>query len=144
MKSSPWVPGIGLPDETVRRHPSPGPGLATRIVGEVRSGYVDILREADAILLEELRHAGLYNEVSQAFAVFLPVKSVSVAGDARRYAYVITLRAVKAVYFMTASWAHLPYEFLDTVSRPIINELPEVSRVTCDVSNKPPATIKWE
>ena len=135
---------LGLPDEIVRRHPFPGPGLATCIVGKVRSGYVDILREADAILLDELKHAGLYNEVSQAFAVFLPVKSVGVVSDAHRYAYVIALRAVKTVDFMTASWAHLPYEFLDIVSRRIINELPEVSRVTYDVSSKPPATIEWE
>ena len=130
MKSGAWVPGIGSPDETAKRHLFPGSGLATRNVGEVRSGYVDILREADAILLDELRHTGLYNEVSQAFAVLLSVKSVGVVGAARRYAYVIALRAVKTVDFMTASWAHLPYEFLETVSRCIINELLEVSRVT--------------
>jgi|TARA_Y100000310_G_scaffold214131_1_gene215109 GMP synthase (glutamine-hydrolysing) len=135
---------LGLPEEIVQRHPFPGPGLGVRILGEVRKDYADILRQADAIYIEELRKADLYDEVSQAFAVFLPVKSVGVVGDARRYEYVIVLRAVETVDFMTARWAHLPNEFLEVVSSRIINEIAEVSRVAYDISSKPPATIEWE
>ncbi|MEE8262570.1 MAG: glutamine-hydrolyzing GMP synthase [Gammaproteobacteria bacterium] len=135
---------LGLPYDMVYRHPFPGPGLGVRILGEVRKEYADILRRADAIYLEELKKADLYNKVSQAFAVFLPVKSVGVKGDSREYDYVIALRAVKTVDFMTARWAHLPYDFLDTVSSRIINEVQGISRVTYDISDKPPATIEWE
>ena len=135
---------LGLPYDMVYRHPFPGPGLGVRILGEVKQEYADILREADAIFLEELHSAGWYHKTSQAFAVFLPVKSVGVVGDARRYAYVIALRAVETVDFMTARWAHLPYELLEKVSNRIINEISDVSRVSYDVSSKPPATIEWE
>jgi GMP synthase (glutamine-hydrolysing) len=135
---------LGLPQEIVQRHPFPGPGLGVRILGEVKKEYADILRQADAIYMEELHKADLYHKVSQAFAVFLPVKSVGVVGDARRYEYVIVLRAVETVDFMTARWAHLPYEFLERVSSRIINEIATVSRVAYDISSKPPATIEWE
>ncbi|MEZ5558319.1 MAG: glutamine-hydrolyzing GMP synthase [Pseudomonadales bacterium] len=135
---------LGLPREMVFRHPFPGPGLGVRILGEVRKEAADVLREADAIFLEELRRADLYDKVSQAFAVYLPVKSVGVVGDARRYADVIALRAVETTDFMTARWAHLPYELIERVSNRIINELEGVSRVVYDVSSKPPATIEWE
>ena len=135
---------LGLPYDMVYRHPFPGPGLGVRILGEVKKEYADLLREADAIFIEELRRAGWYEKTSQAFAVFLPVKSVGVVGDARRYEYVIALRAVETVDFMTARWAHLPYELLELVSNRIINEISGVSRVTYDVSSKPPATIEWE
>lgn len=135
---------LGLPYDMVYRHPFPGPGLGVRILGEVKKDYADTLRKADAIFIEELRKADLYDKVSQAFAVFLPVKSVGVVGDARRYAHVISLRAVETIDFMTARWAHLPYELLGHVSNRIINEIPEISRVTYDISGKPPATIEWE
>ncbi len=135
---------LGLPYDMVYRHPFPGPGLGVRILGEVRKEFADILRRADAIYLEELKKADLYNKVSQAFAVFLPVKSVGVKGDSREYDYVIALRAVETVDFMTARWVHLPYDFLDTVSSRIINEVQGISRVTYDISGKPPATIEWE
>jgi GMP synthase (glutamine-hydrolysing) len=135
---------LGLPYEMVYRHPFPGPGLGVRILGEVRKEYADILRRADDIFISELQDADLYDEVSQAFAVFLPVKSVGVVGDARRYEYVISLRAVKTVDFMTAHFAHLPFDFLEQVSRRIINEVNGVSRVAYDISSKPPATIEWE
>ncbi len=135
---------LGLPSEMVYRHPFPGPGLGVRILGEVRGEYAEPLRRADHIFIEELRRDELYGRVSQAFAVFLPVKSVGVMGDGRRYDYVIALRAVETVDFMTARWAHLPYEFLDRVSRRIINEVRGISRVVYDVSGKPPATIEWE
>ena len=135
---------LGLPREMVYRHPFPGPGLGVRILGEVKREYADLLRLADDIFISELRGAGLYDKVSQAFAVFLPVKSVGVMGDGRRYDYVVALRAVETVDFMTARWAHLPYEFLDHVSRRIINEVQGISRVTYDISGKPPATIEWE
>jgi GMP synthase (glutamine-hydrolysing) len=135
---------LGLPYDMVYRHPFPGPGLGVRILGEVKKEYADILREADAIFIEELHNAGWYHKTSQAFAVFLPIKSVGVVGDARRYEWVIALRAVETIDFMTARWAHLPYELLEKVSNRIINEITEVSRVTYDVSSKPPATIEWE
>ncbi len=135
---------LGLPYDMVYRHPFPGPGLGVRILGEVKKEYADILREADAIFLEELHASGWYHKTSQAFAVFLPVKSVGVVGDGRRYSWVISLRAVETVDFMTARWAHLPYELLEKVSGRIINEISGVSRVCYDVSSKPPATIEWE
>ena len=135
---------LGLPREMVYRHPFPGPGLGVRILGEVKKEYADLLRAADHIYIEELRKAGLYDKVSQAFAVFLPVRSVAVKGDARAYEYVIALRAVETIDFMTARWAHLPHEFLDHVSSRILNEVAGVSRVTYDISSKPPATIEWE
>jgi len=135
---------LGLPHDMVYRHPFPGPGLGVRILGEVKKTYADLLRQADAIYMEELRRSGWYEKTSQAFAVFLPVKSVGVVGDARRYEYVIALRAVQTVDFMTARWAHLPYELLETISNRIINEISGISRVTYDISGKPPATIEWE
>ena len=135
---------LGLPHELVYRHPFPGPGLGVRILGEVRKEYADILRQADHIYIEELRNNDLYHQVSQAFAVFLPVRSVGVTGDGRRYEYVIALRAVETLDFMTAQAAQLPYTLLETVSRRIINEVKGVSRVTYDISSKPPATIEWE
>ncbi len=135
---------LGLPAELVMRHPFPGPGLGVRILGEVRPEFVEPLQKADHIFISELRNAGLYDKVSQAFAVFLPVKSVGVVGDARRYEYVIALRAVETIDFMTARWAYLDHEFLDHVARRIINEITGVSRVVYDISGKPPATIEWE
>lgn len=135
---------LGLPANMVYRHPFPGPGLGVRVLGEVKSEYVEILRKADAIFINELVQAQLYDKVSQAFAVFLPVKSVAVMGDARQYDYVIALRAVETHDFMTAHWAHLPYEFLSHVSNRIMNEVKGISRVTYDISGKPPATIEWE
>lgn len=135
---------LGLPADMIYRHPFPGPGLGVRILGEVKKSYADLLRQADAIFIEELYRHQLYDKVSQAFAVFLPVKSVGVMGDGRRYDYVIAIRAVETIDFMTARWAHLPYEFLDLISRRIINEVPGISRVTYDISGKPPATIEWE
>jgi GMP synthase (glutamine-hydrolysing) len=135
---------LGLPRAMVYRHPFPGPGLGVRILGEVRKEFADLLRKADQIFIDELHNADLYDQVSQAFAVFLPVRSVGVMGDGRRYDYVVALRAVETVDFMTARWAHLPYEFLDHVSRRIINEVDGISRVTYDISGKPPATIEWE
>ncbi|TAJ95893.1 MAG: glutamine-hydrolyzing GMP synthase [Gammaproteobacteria bacterium] len=135
---------LGLPQEMVYRHPFPGPGLGVRILGEVRKEYADILRQADDIFIRALHEFELYDKVSQAFAVFLPVKSVGVKGDARFYEYTIALRAVETVDFMTARSAHLPYEFLDYVSNRILNEVPGLSRVTYDISSKPPATIEWE
>ena len=135
---------LGLPYDMVYRHPFPGPGLGVRILGEVKKEYAEILRRADAIFIEELHKADWYHKTSQAFAVFLPVKSVGVVGDGRRYEYVIALRAVETIDFMTARWAHLPYALLEKVSGRIINEIEQVSRVTYDVSSKPPATIEWE
>ncbi len=135
---------LGLSREMVFRHPFPGPGLGVRILGAVTREYAELLRQADAIYIEELRRADLYDKVSQAFAVFLPVKSVGVVGDARRYEYVIALRAVETIDFMTARSARLPYEFLEKVSSRIINEISGISRVTYDISSKPPATIEWE
>jgi len=135
---------LGLPRGMVFRHPFPGPGLGVRILGEVSRQYADLLRKADRIFIDELHAHGLYDQTSQAFAVFLPVRSVAVMGDGRRYDYVIALRAVETVDFMTARWARLPYEFLDLCARRIINEVPGISRVTYDISGKPPATIEWE
>jgi GMP synthase (glutamine-hydrolysing) len=135
---------LGLPAEMVHRHPFPGPGLGVRILGEVTEAVADTLRLADHIFIEELRRAGWYEKTSQAFAVFLPVKSVGVTGDGRRHEPVIALRAVQTIDFMTAQWAHLPYELLDVCSRRIVNEVKGVSRVVYDVSGKPPATIEWE
>ena len=135
---------LGLPDQLVHRHPFPGPGLGVRILGCVNKEYADLLRQADAIFIEELVKQDLYHQVSQAFAVFLPVKSVGVMGDDRKYDYVIALRAVETIDFMTAQWARLPYEFLNHVSRRIINEVEGITRVTYDISSKPPATIEWE
>ncbi len=135
---------LGLPADMVYRHPFPGPGLGVRILGAVKQEYADLLRLADDIFISELRKWNLYDKTSQAFAVFLPVKSVGVVGDNRRYEYVVALRAVETVDFMTARWAQLPYDFLDHVSRRIINDVEGISRVTYDISGKPPATIEWE
>ena len=135
---------LGLASEMVYRHPFPGPGLGVRILGEVKKEFCEILREADAIFIEELHRTEWYDKVSQAFAVFLPVKSVGVVGDARRHSYVIALRAVETVDFMTAKWARLDPALLELVSNRIMNEIPEVSRVAYDISSKPPATIEWE
>jgi len=135
---------LGLPREMVYRHPFPGPGLGVRVLGEIKREFVERLQLADDIFIDELRKHDLYDEVSQAFAVFLPVKSVGVMGDGRRYEYVIALRAVETIDFMTARWARLPYEFLEHVSLRIINEVDGISRVTYDISGKPPATIEWE
>src|SRR3954467_14054443 len=135
---------LGLPREMVYRHPFPGPGLGVRILGEVTKQYADLLRQADHIFIEELRRHDLYDKTSQAFAVFLPVRSVGVMGDGRRYDYVVSLRAVETIDFMTAHWARLPYDFLDVCSRRIVNEVKGISRVVYDISGKPPATIEWE
>ena len=141
---------LGLSHEVVYRHPFPGPGLGVRILGEVKREYADLLRRADAVFIEELRNTrdaegkSWYDLTSQAFAVFLPVRSVGVMGDGRRYDYVVSLRAVETVDFMTAHWARLPYDFLDICSRRIVNEVKGISRVVYDISGKPPATIEWE
>ncbi|WIG80678.1 glutamine-hydrolyzing GMP synthase [Photobacterium damselae] len=135
---------LGLPYNMLYRHPFPGPGLGVRVLGEVKKEYCDLLRRADAIFIEELHNADLYNKVSQAFTVFLPVRSVGVMGDGRKYDWVVSLRAVETIDFMTAHWAHLPYDFLGKVSNRIINEVDGISRVVYDVSGKPPATIEWE
>jgi len=135
---------LGLPKKMLYRHPFPGPGLGVRILGQVKQEYADILKKADHIFMEELNNQDLYNKVDQAFAVFLPVKSVGVTGDERRYEFVIALRAVETIDFMTARWARLPYDFLDHVSNRIMNEISRVSRVVYDISGKPPSTIEWE
>ncbi len=135
---------LGIPREMVYRHPFPGPGLGVRILGEVKKEFADTLRLADHIFIEELRNHDLYDKVSQAFVVFLPVKSVGVTGDGRRYNHVVSLRAVETIDFMTARWADLPYHFLDHVSRRIMNEIEDISRVVYDISSKPPGTIEWE
>jgi GMP synthase (glutamine-hydrolysing) len=135
---------LGLPYDMVYRHPFPGPGLGVRILGEVSKESAEILRQADAVFIDELRSQGLYDQVSQAFAVFLPVRSVGVMGDSRRYEPVVALRAVETVDFMTARWVHLPYDLLGRVADRIINEVPGISRVVYDISGKPPATIEWE
>jgi GMP synthase (glutamine-hydrolysing) len=135
---------LGLSPEMLNRHPFPGPGLGVRILGDITKEKTTVLKEADHIFIEELIKADLYKTVSQAFAVYLPIKSVGVVGDERRYAEVIGLRAVETVDFMTARWAHLPYDFLEHVSNRIVNEIEDVSRVVYDISSKPPATIEWE
>lgn len=135
---------LGLPYDMLYRHPFPGPGLGVRVLGEIKKEYCDLLRRADAIFIEELHAADLYNKVSQAFTVFLPVRSVGVMGDGRKYDWVVSLRAVETIDFMTAHWAHLPYDFLGRVSNRIINEVNGISRVVYDISGKPPATIEWE
>ena len=135
---------LGLPKKMLYRHPFPGPGLGVRILGHVKKEYADILRQADHIFMEELNNQGLYETVDQAFAVFLPIKSVGVTGDERRYDFVIALRAVETSDFMTARWARLPYDFIDQVSNRIMNEISRISRVVYDVSGKPPSTIEWE
>ena len=126
------------------RHPFPGPGLGVRVLGEVKKEYLDLLRQADAIFMEELNKSGWYQKVSQAFTVFLPVRAVGVMGDHRSYDYVVSLRAVKTIDFMTAKWAELPYDLLGHISNRIINEINGISRVVYDISGKPPATIEWE
>lgn len=135
---------LGLPHDMLYRHPFPGPGLGVRVLGEVKKEYCDLLRRADAIFIEELHQAELYHKVSQAFTVFLPVRSVGVMGDGRKYDWVVSLRAVETIDFMTAHWAQLPYDFLGRVSNRIINEINGISRVVYDISGKPPATIEWE
>ena len=135
---------LGIPAHMVDRHPFPGPGLGIRILGEVNKEKADILREADDIFIKELRAADLYKEVSQAFVVLLPVKSVGVMGDERTYEYTAVLRSANTIDFMTATWSRLPYEFLDKVSNRIINEVKGINRLTYDISSKPPATIEWE
>jgi GMP synthase (glutamine-hydrolysing) len=135
---------LELPYEMIHRHPFPGPGLGVRILGEVKREYCDILRRADSIFIEELYRSKNYEKVSQAFAVFLPVRSVGVVGDARRYSWVVSLRAVETIDFMTAQWARLDPELLELISSRIMNEISEVSRVTYDISSKPPSTIEWE
>jgi len=135
---------LGLPERMVWRQPFPGPGLAIRIVGEVTQERLDILRAADAVLLEEVRRAGLYGELWQSFAVLPAIRSVGVQGDSRTYAYPIVIRAVSSEDAMTADWARLPYDLLERISSRIINEIPGVNRVALDISTKPPATIEWE
>tara|TARA_B100000686_G_scaffold344734_1_gene427976 strand:+ start:24182 stop:25489 length:1308 start_codon:yes stop_codon:yes gene_type:complete len=135
---------LSLPSDMINRHPFPGPGLAVRILGEVTSEYVTVLQKVDSVFIDELKQMRLYDTISQAFAVFLPIRSVGVVGDERSYEYVVALRAVETTDFMTANWSRLPHEFLDTVSRRIINEVRGISRVTYDISSKPPATIEWE
>ncbi len=135
---------LGLPKSMVYRHPFPGPGLGVRILGEVKIEFADLLRKADAIFMEELKSSGWYDKTSQAFTVFLPVKSVGVMGDGRTYEYVVSLRAVVTSDFMTAHWAELPYSLLGKVSNRIINEVKGINRVVYDISGKPPATIEWE
>lgn len=135
---------LGLPPEMLYRHPFPGPGLGVRILGEIKKEYADILRLADDIFVQGLREHGLYGKTSQAFAVFLPVKSVGIKDHKRTYEYTIALRAIETVDFMTARAARLPYEFIEEISDKIILSIPKVTRVVYDVSNKPPATIEWE
>lgn len=135
---------LGLPDELVWRHPFPGPGLAVRCVGEVTVDRLRVLRQADAIVVQEIKAAGLYRQTSQAFAVLLPVQSVGVMGDARTYESTVVVRCVESEDFMTADWSRLPYELLARVAARIINEVSGVNRVAYDISSKPPATIEWE
>ena len=135
---------LGLPGDILNRHPFPGPGLGVRIMGEINPERIRVLQEADSIFINELIKEDLYDDVSQAFCVYLPIKTVGVVGDERRYADVIALRAVETVDFMTAKWADLPYEFISKVSNRIVNEIADISRVVYDVTGKPPATIEWE
>ena len=135
---------LGLPAQVLGRHPFPGPGLGIRILGEVTRARLDPLREADAIMIEEIRAAGLYNEIWQALVVFLPVQSIGVMGDSRTYENVVALRCVTSTDAMTADFAHIPYEVLGRISSRIINEVSSINRVVYDVSSKPPATIEWE
>ncbi len=135
---------MGMPEEIINRHPFPGPGLAIRIIDEVTPQRADILRKADAIVLEEIKRSGLYNEIWQAFAVLLPIKTVGVMGDERTYENVIAIRAVKSVDGMTADWAKIPYDVLGIISNRIINEVKGVNRAVFDISSKPPSTIEWE
>jgi GMP synthase (glutamine-hydrolysing) len=135
---------LNTPNHILSRHPFPGPGLGIRIMGEVNETRIAILQKADKIFIDELKKHNLYNKLSQAFVVYLPVKSVGVVGDGRRYEDVLALRAVETVDFMTATWAHLPYEFIGKVSNRIVNELSSISRVVYDCTGKPPATIEWE
>ncbi|HVI03652.1 MAG TPA: GMP synthase (glutamine-hydrolyzing), partial [Enhygromyxa sp.] len=135
---------LGLPESMVWRHPFPGPGLAVRVLGEVTQARCDVLREADAIIIEEIQKAGLYRDLWQVFGVLLPVQSVGVMGDARTYENALAVRAVTSVDAMTADWAHLPYAVLGTISNRIINEVRGINRVCYDISSKPPATIEWE
>jgi GMP synthase (glutamine-hydrolysing) len=135
---------LGLEDEFVWRHPFPGPGLAVRILGEVTAERVAILQNADEIVIEEIRRAGLYREISQAFAVLLPVRSVGVMGDERTYENVVAVRAVSTTDFMTADWYRMPHDVLDAISRRIVNEVRGINRVVYDISSKPPSTIEWE
>jgi GMP synthase (glutamine-hydrolysing) len=135
---------LGVPEEIVWRHPFPGPGLAVRIIGEITPSRLDILREADAIFIEEISTGNLYRAISQAFAVLIPVRSVGVMGDAHTYEHVIAIRAVETHDFMTADWVRMPYEVLSTIANRIVNEVRGVNRVVYDISTKPPATIEWE
>ena len=135
---------LNTPKHILQRHPFPGPGLGIRVMGEITQKRIDILKKADKIFIDELKSEKLYNSLSQAFVVYLPVKSVGVVGDERRYEDVLALRAVETVDFMTANWAHLPYDFIGKVSNRIVNEIPLVSRVVYDCTGKPPATIEWE
>ena len=135
---------LGLPEEIVSRHPFPGPGLAVRIIGEITEEKIKILQEADYIFIEELRKANLYNDISQAFCVLTPVKTVGVMGDYRTYEYVLALRAVKTEDFMTADWYEMPYDLLKRVSSRIINKVKGINRVVYDITSKPPATVEWE
>ncbi|PKL14060.1 MAG: GMP synthase (glutamine-hydrolyzing), partial [Spirochaetae bacterium HGW-Spirochaetae-6] len=135
---------LGVPELIIHRHPFPGPGLAIRLLGEIKADYLHLLKEADAIIIEEIKKAGLYRQIWQAFAVFLPVKSVGVMGDQRTYDHVITVRMVESIDGMTADWAKVPYEVLNSISSRIINEIKGINRVVYDISSKPPATIEWE
>tara|TARA_B100000941_G_C28430736_1_gene514073 strand:- start:88 stop:1011 length:924 start_codon:yes stop_codon:yes gene_type:complete len=135
---------LDTPESILQRHPFPGPGLGIRVMGEITQERIDILQKADKIFIDELKAEKLYNSLSQAFVVYLPIKSVGVVGDERRYEDVLALRAVETVDFMTANWAHLPYDFIGRVSNRIVNEIPLVSRVVYDCTGKPPATIEWE